>query len=237
MFKKISDIAGSSPFENCNSKKDLFNFSIQNKTDMWTQSLVMSDVVVSSHLDLLKKTASISPDLALEFGAAIAVEARHNAFFRIRAAAGIGDLQARLPRDWAVAWVRRYLKDASACPLPNGMVRGPPRLECNTETQSTTATTGKQIELSWNGTADSSPLDGRIVWLNQLYTPTYSEIGPFLNSGEGRQSQISINTTIPKGLQGVAFVAVLPDKRSFIYEDFVNRTVTPLAGPAVIQII
>lgn len=73
--------SGAPPFKDCDMLKD-YVFPISNLSDLLQQGLAVTSMGISAALDLIRLTASSSPDVAMELSAILAIDARHSEYLR-----------------------------------------------------------------------------------------------------------------------------------------------------------
>ena len=229
--------AGKPLWAPCDSLDNIFNFRNVDESAIWRRGLEVTGVAISSHLDLLDQATTLNSNLTLELGSAMAIDTQYNDLFRDLLDIGLTDPntpEARLPTAWAVAWAKHQLPSTSNCPLPTQMDPVAPILSYDADPPKATIRTGTQIKLSWKGPLDPDVIYHHVVWLNQLYTATYSSMS---HPETDLESGVTNATTIiPQGLKRVAFAAVLKGNQSLGVDDLAAGKVEMLAGPAVIQI-
>lgn len=214
--------------EDCNPSKD-YHFAFRDVPDILQQGLVATYMGIGASLDLISLTEGSDPDIAMKLASILAMDARHNEYFRqqnnleeITLSSG----EARIPVDWSLTWASQSIADHATCPkLPSG-VKPAPRLDRDVGTSATSGVDKEiLIGLATGGVIDMS-VKPKIIWLSGLYSPTYSTVKSI--------EQNKYTTKIPKGLEGVAFLALVRENYTFGYPTLPNDEL--IAGPAIVQI-
>lgn len=155
----------------------------------------------------------------------VAVESRHDAFFRSAAFGGAPNptpFDTRISGPWALHLAMPFVVPGSCALTP--VVPTFPDLNIVSGPAGPVTGTDQQITFSAAGVTEAQSGTLFIAWVNQANVPLYTPVtvcdGNFV-------------TTIPKGLAGVAFAALTAQNTA---QDIGALTDATVAGPAVVQI-
>ena len=199
------------------------------------QALANTGIAIGATLDLVERTTSSNPGIALELASMATIEGRQNTYFRQQNGLPIldaHDRESRLPIDWALTWAHQCIGDNVTCPLPGGL-QPPTRLDFDVLNKTPAIQIGVSVTFQWHPIPNTPSIDNlQVLWLDQLWSPTYSSA--FQTTTDILTNRTTLNTRVPGNLSGVAFAAIAPRKTVNNFTDLARQTL--IAGPAIVQI-
>jgi len=203
-----------------------YQFPVANADEFFTLANVITCAGIGGVINLASGLAMTDPSLVPGPASILAIEARHDAFFR--RAASVSDIPNPAPFDTRIS-AAYALNLASAfvvkdtCAMPSFPVIPPLKA---TVYGKTTGSSGP-IVFEFDATKvnkDSLAKDLYIGWVNQANVVQYTPA----SVSNGR-----VVSTIPSGMAGLAFAALTAQKDAL---DVNALTAVTLAGPAPVQI-
>ena len=207
-----------------------YSFPVASTEAFFDVAHLIGSVGIGATIGLSDRLARTDPQLAELVASILAVESRHDAFFRhIR-----GNVPNPAPFDTGINGVWAYNAALSfitpgSCPF---VIPAPvlPKLTIRTDISSfrMNITSNTTKSLSWD--SEQMPFvvnKGKpllVGWVNQVDTPVYTALNI---TGQGRGS-----AEVPHGMNGVAFAAVTTEA----YDSVNDLAMGTLAGPVVVSI-
>jgi hypothetical protein len=203
-------------------------FPVANTDDFLAQANAITVTNISAVNDLSALIAQTGPDLVTSTSSIITVEARHEAFFRVAVEEAPDPTPFDTPLSPAYAFnlILGYVQPDSCPQLPNLPVL--PQLTIASQSPATTLGSPAMAPTSVAFSFDSSiKVKSKLLvgWLNQANEPVYSTLA-VIGAGKG-------TTTVPKGLNGVAFAAVTNQSTETTVD---GLTAATAAGPVATTI-
>lgn len=204
-----------------------YTFPVSNADEFFALANIITSVGIGAVLDVISGLAVSDPTIVQGPASILAIEARHDAFFRHHSVSDIPNpapFDTRISGTYALNLGSPFIvKDSCAAtptfttiPALNAVVTG-----------KTTGSSGP-IKFSFDATAVSKQdlsKDLYIGWVNQANVVNYQ---PATVDGAG-----VVKSTIPEGMAGIAFAALTGQKTAGNVTDLTSVT---LAGPAPVQI-
>ncbi|KAK3173213.1 hypothetical protein OEA41_006542 [Lepraria neglecta] len=203
-------------------------FPVTDVGEFFALSNIITSAGIGAVINVASGLALTDPTLVPGPASILAVEARHDAFFR--AAADVSFIPNPAPFDtrisaaYALNLASAFIVPGSCAAMPSFPVI-PPLKQCSGNSP-LTGSSGP-ITFSFDTTeVDSSKLTGSLFigWVNQANVINYTPAN--VKDGE-------VATTIPAGLAGLAFAALTNQSAALNVNDLTTET---LAGPAPVQI-
>ena len=199
--------------------------------DSAEQFLELSNVITSTGIggviNIISGLSASDPGLIQGPASILAVEARHDAFFREQALQLVPNpapFDTRISAAYALNLGSKFVVPGTCKATP----KFPPLTPLTADVKEKTTSTGNSITFSFDA-AKVGPAAGNaplfIGWVNQANVVNYTPAKP---AGDGK-----VETTIPDGLAGMAFAALTSQNKA---PDVNALTAVTLAGPAPVQI-
>ena len=206
-----------------------YTFPVTSAEEFFALSNVITSVGIGAVIHLAASLAITDPTLVTGPASILAVEARHDAFFR--GAAKVSHIPNPAPFDTGISGIYAlnlalpFVVEGSC---PDGMPDFPiiPPLKQTSGSEPLTGSSGPidfQFDPSQVKNFDSKTY--YIGWINQANVVQYT---PATVSADGK-----VKSTIPDGMAGVAFAALTGQNTATNVDDLTSETV---AGPAPVQI-
>lgn len=204
-------------------------FPVSNAEEFFALSNIITSAGIAAVINVVSGLAETDPGLVPGPASVLAVEARHDAFFR--AASGVSDIPNPAPFDTRI--LPAYaLNLASAFIVPNSCTGGMPTFPIipplKAEVSSKLTGSSRPIEFTFEMNAASKDKLSKLLyigWVNQANVVVYTTATV---AGDGM-----VKSTIPDGLAGLAFAALTNQSTA---TDVNSLTTATLAGPAPVQV-
>jgi Ferritin-like domain len=204
-------------------------FSVSNMDDFLVQANVITSASIGAVNALSALIAQTDPDLVTSTTTIITVEARHDAFFRVAASEvpNPTPFDTPLSPTYAFNLILSFVQPDSCPQLPDLPVL--PQLTVASQSPPTTlgapAMAPTSVTFAFDSKLEVDAAKLFVGWLNQANEPVYSKL-TLTSAGQG-------TTSVPKGLNGVAFAAVTNQSSETTVDGLTAATV---AGPVAIVI-
>ena len=203
-----------------------YTFPVSNAEEFFALANIITSVGIGAVIDVVSGLAVSDPKIVQGSASILAIEARHDAFFRHHSVSDIPNpapFDTRISGTYALNLASPFIiKDSctvpsfTAIPALKAEVKGKTTGSSGPITFSFDATTVSKEDLS---------KDLYIGWVNQANVVNYQ---PATVDGQG-----VVKSTIPEGMAGIAFAALTGQKTA---EDVTSLTAVTIAGPAPVQI-
>lgn len=203
-----------------------YDFPVTDADEFFALANIITSVGIGAVIDIASGLALTDPKIVQGPASILAIEARHDAFFRHHSVSDIPNpapFDTRISAAYALNLASPFIVPGS-CAAPSFPVI--PALKAEV-TGKTTGSSGP-ITFSFDTTAVSKDDLSKglyIGWVNQANVVNYQ---PATVDGEG-----VVKTTIPDGMAGIAFAALTAQSTA---EDVNSLTAVTMAGPAPVQI-
>ncbi|KAL9065513.1 MAG: hypothetical protein Q9161_008165 [Pseudevernia consocians] len=203
-----------------------YTFPCSNPDEFFALANVITSVGIGAVIDIVSGLAVSDPKIVQGPASILAIEARHDAFFRHHSVSDIPNpapFDTRISSTYALNLASPFIVKGS-CTVPSFTVI--PALKAEV-TGKTTGSSGA-ITFSFDATAVSKEDVSKtlyIGWVNQANVVNYQ---PATIDEEG-----VVKSTIPEGMAGIAFAALTGQNTA---EDVSSLTAVTIAGPAPVQI-
>ena len=205
-----------------------YSFPVSTEAEFLQLANTITSTGIGAVINLASLLAQTDPALVPGPASILAVEARHDAFFRV---AGLdlvpnpAPFDTRISGPYALNLASQFIVPGSCAATPKFPVI-PPMSVVSPHHGSLTTGTGREIQFKVDHTAVPQGKKNSlfVAWLNQANVPVYTPA-----KFEGGK----VVTDIPSGLSGVAFAALTAQNTA---ADVNVLTGVTLAGPAPVQI-
>ena len=203
-----------------------YTFPVSNATEFFALANVITSVGIGAVIDVVSGLALTDPKIVQGPASILAIEARHDAFFRHRSVSDIPNpapFDTRISAAYALNLASPFIIKGS-CVAPSFPVIPALKAEVAGKTTGSNGT----ITFSFDTTAVSKEDLSKklyIGWVNQANVVNYQSATV---DGEG-----VVKSTIPEGMAGMAFAALTGQNTA---EDVNSLTSVTIAGPAPVQI-
>lgn len=203
-------------------------FPVTSEASFLQLANIITSVGIGAVINLASTIAVTDPGLVPGPASILAVEARHDAFFRIsglNAVPNPAPFDTRISGAWALNLANQFVVPGS-CP-PDQKIKFPifPTLTV-IPPRADSPIVGTGCEISF--IVDTSKLTQQeqlfVGWVNQANVPVYTP---------AKISDGKVHTSVPAGLSGVAFAALTDQTTATDVNALTEKT---LAGPAPVQI-
>ena len=207
-----------------------YTFPVTTAAEFFALSNIITSVGIGAVIHLASSLALTDPTLVPGPASILAIEARHDAFFRV--AAKISHIPNPAPFDTGISGIYALnlaLPFVVPGSCPDGMPDFPviPGLKQTSGSSPLTGSTGP-IDFTFDASQVKN-FDSKttyyIGWINQANVINYT---PATVSADGE-----VKSTIPAGMAGLAFAALTGQNTAINVDDLTGVTV---AGPAPVQI-
>ena len=205
-----------------------YTFPVNNAAEFFSLSNVIGSAGLGAVINVASNLALTDPELVPGPASILAIEARHDAFFR---AHSVSNIPNPSPFDTRISAIYA-LNLANAFIVPKSCTGGMPTFPLipglKAEVKKTLTGSSGPIEFSFDSKAvskDDLKKTLYIGWVNQANVVQYTTATA---DGDGR-----VKSTIPDGLAGLAFAALTTQNKAL---DVNALTAVTTAGPAPIQI-
>ncbi|CAF9930503.1 MAG: hypothetical protein ALECFALPRED_004618 [Alectoria fallacina] len=203
-----------------------YDFPVTNAEEFFALANIITSVGIGAVINIVSGLAISDPKIVQAPASILAIEARHDAFFRHHSVSDIPNpapFDTRISSAYALNLASPFIVKGS-CAAPSFPVIPALKAEVNGKT---TGSSGP-ITFSFDTTAVSKDDLSKglyIGWVNQANVVNYK---PATVDGEGM-----VKSTIPDGMAGIAFAALTPQNTA---EDVNSLTAVTIGGPAPVQI-
>ncbi|MCJ1339566.1 hypothetical protein MMC09_004856 [Bachmanniomyces sp. S44760] len=194
---------------------------------------IITSVGIGAVIDVLSGISATDPALIPSVSSIVTVESRHDAYFRVEALGAVPNptpFDTRISGIWALNLASPFVVPGSCAWQPEFPTFAPLTI-LSPLTKFTGS--GGDLTLSVDVTKISPPLaPGQklwIGWVNQANNVVYEEV----DLGAGASGVVQFTSTIPDGLNGIAFAALTGQNTAL---DVTALTAATLAGPVPVQI-
>ncbi|KAK4695567.1 hypothetical protein P7C71_g2207, partial [Lecanoromycetidae sp. Uapishka_2] len=205
-----------------------YQFPVNNAAEFFALSNIITSVGIGAVIDVASNLALTDPELVPGPASILAIEARHDAFFRAKS---VSHIPNPAPFDTRIS-ATYALNLASPFIVPNSCTGGMPSFTSipalNAVQQKTLTGSSGPIDFTFDAGApnkDDLAKTLYIGWVNQANVVNYT---PATLNGDGK-----VSTEIPAGLAGLAFAALTSQNEAV---DVNSLTSFTLAGLAPVQI-
>ncbi|KAL2045276.1 hypothetical protein N7G274_002359 [Stereocaulon virgatum] len=204
-----------------------YTFPVTNAEDFFALSNIITSVGIGAVIDVASGLALTDPTLVQGPASILAVEARHDAFFRAASVSMVPNpapFDTRISAVYALNLGSAFIVPGSCAAMPSFPVI-PPLAQYLGPSPQTGSSGPISFTFDTNQVKDSS-LKGSLYigWVNQANDVTYTPAT--VSNGE-------VKSNIPDGLAGLAFAALTNQSSARSVGDLTTST---LAGPAPVQI-
>jgi hypothetical protein len=206
-----------------------YEFPVSNAAEFFALANIITSAGIGAVINVASGLALTDPTLVPGPASILAVEARHDAFFRVASVSNIPNpapFDTRISAAYALNLASAFIVKGSCAAQPSFPVLPPLSAEVKTKT------TGSSGPITF--TFDKSQLKPSdfaktlyIGWVNQANVVNY-QAATVSNDQYGK-----VTTTIPSGMAGLAFAALTAQNTA---KDVNSLTAVTLAGPAPVQI-
>lgn len=203
-----------------------YDFPVSNAAEFFALANIITSAGIGAVINVASGLALTDPTLVPGPASILAVEARHDAFFRVASVSNIPNPAAfdtRISAAYALNLASAFIVKGSCAAQPSFPILPPLSAEVKTKT------TGSSGPITF--TFDKSQLKQSdlaktlyIGWVNQASVVNYQA---------ATVSDGKVTTTIPSGMAGLAFAALTAQNTA---KDVNSLTAATLAGPAPVQI-
>ncbi len=203
-----------------------YTFPVSNPDEFFALASIITSVGIGAVINVVSGLAVSDPKLVQGPASILAIEARHDAFFRHHSVSDIPNpapFDTRISSTYALNLASPFIVKGSCTTPPFTVI---PALKAEV-TGKTTGSCGP-ITFSFDAAAISKEDLSKelyIGWVNQANLVNYQ---PVTVDGEG-----VVKSTIPEGMAGIAFAALTGQQAA---EDVNSLTAVTIAGPAPVQI-
>ena len=203
-----------------------YQFPVSNAEEFFALANVIGSAGIGAVINVASSLALTDPSLVPGPASILAVEARHDAFFRAKSVSEIPNpapFDTRISAAYALNLASPFVVKGSCASMPSFPVIPPLKAEVESKT---TGSSGPIIFIfdTTQVSKDKLTKDLYIGWVNQANVVNYT---PATVSGG------KVMSTIPSGLASLAFAALTDQKDA---KDVNALTTATLAGPAPVQI-
>lgn len=203
-----------------------YTFPVSNADEFFALANIITSVGIGAVINVVSSLAISDPKIVQGPASILAIEARHDAFFRRHSVSDIPNpapFDTRISGAYALNLASPFIVKGSCVAPPFPVI---PALKAEV-TGRTTGSSGP-ITFSFDPTAVSKETLSKALyvgWVNQANVVNYQ---PATVDGEG-----VIKSTIPEGMAGIAFAALTGQNTA---ADVNGLTAVTIAGPAPVQI-
>ena len=209
----------------------LYQFPVDSTASFLQLAQIITTVGIGGVLEIATLDAVTDPAVIQGVASIVTVEARHDAFFRTAVdstrAPNPAPFDTRISGVWALNLALPFVVPDSCPSLPNVPILPPLNVVTITPGVSSNGTatdgTGTVTFSAPAGFGSNSTASLFAAWVNQVNVPVFT---PATVGGNG-----NIQTTVPKDMAGVAFVALTTKTDATDVDTLTSET---LAGPAVV---
>ena len=203
-----------------------YTFPVSNADEFFALANIITSVGIGAVIDVVSGLALTDPKLVQGPASILAIEARHDAFFRHHS---VSDIPNPAPFDTRIS-AAYALNLASPFIVKDSCTAPPFPVIPSLKAEVTGKTTGSSGPITFSiDTTDVSKKNLSkalyIGWVNQANVVNYQSATV---NGEG-----VVKSTIPEGMGGIAFAALTGQNTA---EDVNSLTAVTIAGPAPVQI-
>lgn len=209
-----------------------YTFPIHDADGFFALANVITSVGIGAVIDVASNLAVSDPKIVSGPASILAIEARHDAFFRQHSVSSIPNpspFDTRISTTYALNLAAPFIVPNSCVITPSFPIIPPLTANMTGNHKKTTGSSGP-ISFSFDTTAvskdDLSKSAYYIGWVNQANVVNYQPATVIIATGV-------VTSTIPEGMAGMAFAALTGQDTA---QDVSILTAMTIAGPAPVQI-
>lgn len=203
-----------------------YDFPVSNAAEFFALANIITSVGIGAVIDVASGLALTDPTLVQGPASILAIEARHDAFFRAASVSQIPNpapFDTRISAAWALNLASPFIVQGSCASQPSFPVIPSLSAQVNTKTTGSSGSITFMFDTTKVSQSDLAKTL-YIGWVNQANVVNYQP---------ATVSNGKVMSTIPSGLAGLAFAALTAQNTAV---DVNSLTSATLAGPAPVQI-